>query len=82
MQIGTYLFKDGSQNILTAIIAEKTFNFHLWTSYNLLHYKILGNQTALNEQEKRHLLVLPYAGSKGRKILKSMKTFWSRGLPI
>ena len=39
------------------------------------------NQTALNEQEKRHLLVLPYAGNKKRKILKLMNTFSSRNLP-
>ena len=28
-------------------------------------------RTAQNEQEKRHLLVLPYFGNKGEKILKS-----------
>ena len=39
------------------------------------------NQTALNEQEKRHLIVLPYAGNKGEKILKSRNKFSSRVLP-
>ena len=39
------------------------------------------NQTTLNEQEKRHLSVLPYAGNKGEKILKLMNKFSSRVLP-
>ena len=39
------------------------------------------NQTAQNDQEKRHLLVLPYAGNKGEKILKPMNQFSSRVLP-
>ena len=39
------------------------------------------NQTTQNEQDKRHLLVLPYAGNKGEKILKSMNKFSSRVLP-
>ena len=39
------------------------------------------NQTALDEQEKRHLLVLPNAGNKGEKILKSMNKFSLQVLP-
>ena len=39
------------------------------------------NQTTQNEQDKRHLLVLPYAGNKGEKILKSMNKFSTRVLP-
>ena len=39
------------------------------------------NQTTQNEQDKRHLLVLPYAGNKGEKILKSMNKFSTRNLP-
>ena len=39
------------------------------------------NQTTQNEQGKRHLLVLPYAGNKGEKILKSMNNFSTRVLP-
>ena len=39
------------------------------------------NQTALNEQEKRHFSVLPHAGKRGEKILKSIKKFLSRVLP-
>ena len=39
------------------------------------------NQTAQNEQDKRHLLVLPYVGNKGEKILKSMNKFSTRVLP-
>ena len=39
------------------------------------------NQTAQNEQHKRHLLVLPYAGNKGGKILKLMNKFSTRVLP-
>ena len=39
------------------------------------------NQTTQNEQDKRHLLVLPYAGNKGEKILKSMNKFSIRVLP-
>ena len=38
------------------------------------------NQTAQNEQDKRHLLVLPYVGNKGEKILKSMNKFSTRVL--
>ena len=38
-------------------------------------------QTALNDQEKHHLLVLPYAGNKGETILKSINKFSSRVLP-
>ena len=30
------------------------------------------NQTAVNEQEKRYLSVLPYAGNKGEKIFQSI----------
>ena len=33
------------------------------------------NQTIQNEQEKRHLLILPYAANKEEKILKSMNKF-------
>ena len=33
------------------------------------------NQTTQNEQDKRHLFVMPYAGNKGVKILKSMNKF-------
>ena len=40
---------------------------------NIKHSTI--NQTAQNEQDKHHLLVLPYAGNKGEKILKSMNKF-------
>ena len=36
------------------------------------------NQTTLNKQEKRHLLVLPYAGNKGEIIMKLMNKFPSR----
>ena len=39
------------------------------------------NQTAQNEQDKHHLLVLPYAGNKGEKILKPMNKFSTRVLP-
>ena len=39
------------------------------------------NQTTQNEQDKRHLLVLPYAGNKGEKILNSMNKFSTRVLP-
>ena len=39
------------------------------------------NHTTQNEQDKRHLLVLPYAGNKGEKILKSMNKFLTRVLP-
>ena len=39
------------------------------------------NQIALSEQEKHHLLVLPYAGNKREKILKLMNKFTSRVLP-
>ena len=39
------------------------------------------NHTTQNEQDKRHLLVLPYAGNKGKKILKSMNKFLTRVLP-
>ena len=40
------------------------------------------NQTVLNEhQKKRYLLVIPYAGKKGEKILKSMNKFSSQVLP-
>ena len=39
------------------------------------------NQTALNEQEKHHLLILPYTGNKGEKILKLMNKFLSQVLP-
>ena len=39
------------------------------------------NQTSQNEQDKHHLLVLPYAGNKGEKILKSMNKFSTRVLP-
>ena len=39
------------------------------------------NQAALDEQEKRHLLVLPNAVNKGEKILKSMNKFSSQVLP-
>ena len=38
------------------------------------------NQTAQNVQDK-HLLLLPYAGNKGEKILKSMNKFSTRVLP-
>ena len=41
MEIDTNLFKIGNENILTAIIAEKTFNLQFWTSQSLLHYKTL-----------------------------------------
>ena len=40
---------------------------------NIEHSTI--NQTTQNEQDKRHLLVLPYAGNKGENILKSMNKF-------
>ena len=33
------------------------------------------NETILNEQEKCQLLVLPYAGNKGEKIMKSVNKF-------
>ena len=36
------------------------------------------NETALNEQEKRYLLFLPYAGNKEKKILKLMNEFSSQ----
>ena len=36
------------------------------------------NQTTQNEQGKRHLLVLPYAGNKRKKILKSINKFSTR----
>ena len=39
------------------------------------------NETTNNEQYKLHLLVLPYAGNKGEKILKSMNKFSTRVLP-
>ena len=39
------------------------------------------NQTVLNEQEERHLLILPYTGNKGEKILKLMNKFLSQVLP-
>ena len=39
------------------------------------------NHTTQNKQDKCHLLVLPYAGNKGEKILKSMNKFSSRVLP-
>ena len=39
------------------------------------------NQTTQNEQDKRNLLVLPYAGKKGEKILKSINKFSTRVLP-
>ena len=39
------------------------------------------NQTTQNEQDKRHLLVLPYAGNKGEKILKSMNKLSTQVLP-
>ena len=39
------------------------------------------NQSALNEQEKRHLLIFPYAGNKGKKILKLVNKFSSQVLP-
>ena len=38
-------------------------------------------QTALNDQQKRHLLVLLYAGNNGETILKSINKFSSRVLP-
>ena len=37
--------------------------------------------TTLHEQENRHLLVLPYAGNKAEKIMKSMNKFSSQVLP-
>ena len=37
------------------------------------------NETTLNDQEKCHLLVLPYASNKGEKIMKSMNRFSSPG---
>ena len=40
------------------------------------------NQTAQIEQEKRNFLVLPYAGKKGEKILKSMNKFSSPVLDL
>ena len=39
------------------------------------------NQSTQNEQDKRHLLVLPYADNKREKILKSMNKFSTRVLP-
>ena len=39
------------------------------------------NEAVLNKQDKRHLLVLPYASNKGEKILKSMNKFPSEVLP-
>ena len=39
------------------------------------------NQTAQNEQHKRHLLVLPYPGNKGGRILKLMNKFSTQVLP-
>ena len=39
------------------------------------------NQTAVNEEKKHHFLVLPDAGNKGEKILKSRNKFSSRVLP-
>ena len=39
------------------------------------------NEAVLNKQDKRHFLVLPYAGNKGEKILKSMNNFSSEVLP-
>ena len=35
------------------------------------------HQIAQNKEEKRHLLVLPYPGNKGEKILKSINKFSS-----
>ena len=46
---------------------------------NIKHSTI--NQTAQNEQDKHHLSVLPYAGNKGEKILKSMNKFSTQVLP-
>ena len=46
---------------------------------NIEHSTI--NKTTQNEQDKYHLLVLPYAGNKGEKILKSMNKFSTRVLP-
>ena len=40
------------------------------------------NQTTQNEQDKRHLLVITYAGNKGEKILKLMSKFSTRVLPF
>ena len=42
--------------------------------------RLTKNQTALIEQEKRHLLDLPYADNKEEKILKSMNKFSSQVL--
>ena len=39
------------------------------------------NQTSQKEQDKRHSLVLLYAGNKGEKILKSINKFSTRVLP-
>ena len=39
------------------------------------------NQSTQNEQDKRHLLVLPDAGNKREKILKSVNRFSTRVLP-
>ena len=39
------------------------------------------NQTAINEQEKRHLLVSSYVGNIGEKLWKSTNKFSSRVLP-
>ena len=39
------------------------------------------NQSAVNEEKKNHFLVLPDAGNKGEKILKSRNKLSSRVLP-
>ena len=39
------------------------------------------NQTTQNKQNECHLLVLPYAGNNGEKILKSMNKISTQVLP-
>ena len=60
---------------------EKVNNYHKYVITQLKHGVKLKsaqnmnierstiNQTIKNKQEKRHLLILPYAGNKGEKIL-------------